>query len=173
MRTFKSTLKALLLFVLFAAPALVLSSCSDTEDGSYVAPITRYEKIAGVWTLNTVTQVDESNQTTMNLTNQFDFDTFSISLNVDSDGNPTTYNVDGNAPAMIPTSGTWTLKNPFVNADGTASTIVLNGQTELTVTAAPGAQKVLEFKLTRKSNGIAFVSYVYNLVPVSSSADAE
>jgi len=59
------------------------------------------------------------------------------------------------------------LENPFVNSDGSSAKILLNDKIALTVTAVPGAQKVLEFKLTRKSGGKAYVSYIYNLIPVS------
>lgn len=144
-----------------------LLSCNDTDDGSYVAPITQYEKVGGQWLLNSITQVDETNQKTMDLTSNFDFDSFAITLNTDDKGQPTTFQVDGTAPALLPTSGTWKLANPFVNADGSSAVIILNDKVNLTVTSMPGSQKVMEFKLTRKQNGKAFVSYVYNLSPVT------
>jgi hypothetical protein len=148
---------------LVAVGLLMLSACASTDDGSYVAPITQYEKIGGNWILNSVTQTDETTTNAMTLTDVFSFDTFGIKLNTDSLNNPTTFEVSGNAPALLPTSGSWKLANPFVNSDGTSAQIVLNDKTNLTVTAVPGANKVLEFKLTRKSNGVAFVSYTYNL----------
>lgn len=143
-----------------------LTSCDDTEDGSYVPPITQYEKIAGTWVLNSITQVDEIDGKEMTLTDQFDFDSFGITLSTDDNGQPSTFSVRGNAPALLPESGTWTLENPFVSSDGTPARIHLNDKTVLTVTAVPGAQKVLEFKFTRTSKGQAFVSYKYNLIPV-------
>lgn len=145
---------------------MVLTSCDDTDDGSYVPPITQYEKVAGKWVLNSISQVDELNGKEMALTDQFDFDSFVINFSTDEQGNPTSFQVEGNAPALLPVSGTWKLENPFVNSDGTAAKILLNDKTGLTVTAVPGAQKVLEFKFTRTSNGQAFVSYKYNLMPV-------
>lgn len=142
---------------------LLLCSCANTDDGDYVSPITQYEKIGGSWLLNSVTQTDETTTNTMALTDVFDFDTFGINLNTDENNNPTTFEVTGNAPTILPTSGTWKLANPFVNSDGSSAQIVLNGKTNLTVTAVPGTSKTLEFKLTRKSGGVAFVSYTYNL----------
>lgn len=151
---------------MLALGSFALTACNDTDDGDYVKPITQYEKVNGQWLLNSITQVDETNQKTMDLTSAFDFDSFAITLNTDADGNPTDFQVSGSAPALLPVSGTWKLENPFVNADGQSAVIILNDQTRLTVTSMPGAQKVMEFKLTRKQNGKAFVSYVYNLSPV-------
>ena len=91
----------------------------------------------------------------------------SISLNTDADNEPTTFAVTGNAPKLLPASGTWHLDNPFVNSDGSPAVITLEGGQRLTVTAVPGATSTLEFKLTRTSGGNPFVSYVYNLAPAN------
>lgn len=153
----------LLLMAGMAGPAL--TSCGDTDDGSYTEPISQYEKIGGRWLLNSVTQVDEQSGKTMTLTGEFDFDTFVINLEKDENNLPTTFTVEGTAPALLPQSGTWRLENPYVNSDGTPARIILNDKTQLTVTAVPGAAQTLEFKLTRRAGGKAFVSYVYNLTP--------
>ena len=162
--TKKSTLKALML-LLALTPTLWMSSCSTIEDGDYVSPITQYEKMGGTWRVNSVTQIDETNQKSMALTGLFDFESFAIHLGTDASGNPTSYTISGSAPALLPVSGQWKLENPFVNSDGSSAKVLLNENTALTVTAMPGAQQSLEFKLTRMQNGNAFVSYVYNLVP--------
>lgn len=154
------------------------ASCNDTDDGSYVAPITTYERIKGDWKLTTVKQIDEvakansQSPSEMTLTSQFDFSTFTIKLNVDANNEPTDYEVGGNAPAIFAKSGYWNLAYPFPNTDGTASTIYLYSDAakttkvgELAITATPGATDVLELKFTRKTKGIAFVSYVYTLSP--------
>ncbi len=143
---------------------LSICSCASTDDGSYVAPITQYEKIGGNWILNSITQTDESTISTMDLTSVFNFNTFGISLNLDSDKNPSTFEVIGSAPAIIPVSGTWKLAKPYVNSDGSSAKIILNDNVDLTVTAVPGTKSVLEYKLTRKTNGVAFISYTYNLI---------
>lgn len=158
----KSTIKVALTLMLLGG-SMMFTSCDTVEDGNYVAPITQYEKIGGKWILNTVTQTDETTANTLDLTSVFDFDTFGINLNVDNDGKPTTFEVTGNAPTLLPTSGSWSLVNPFVNSDGSSAQILLGDKTKLTVTAVPGAKPVLEFKLTRKSKGEPFVSYTYNL----------
>lgn len=142
---------------------LSVCACASTEDGNYVAPITQYEKIGGNWILNSITQTDETTTSTMDLTNVFNFKSFGISLNLDSENNPTTFTITGSAPALLPTSGTWKLTNAFVNSNGSSAKILLNNNVDLTVTAVPGTNAILEYKLTRKNNGVSFVSYTYNL----------
>ncbi|NDV94688.1 DUF5004 domain-containing protein [Dysgonomonas sp. 521] len=154
------------------------AACNDTDDGSYVAPITTYEKIKGDWKLTSVKQIDEvakansQSPSEMVLTSQFDFSTFTIKLNVDANNEPTDYAVGGNAPAIFAKAGYWKLAYPFPSTDGAASIIYLYSDAaktakigELAITATPGATDVLELKLTRKTKGVAFVSYVYRLSP--------
>jgi len=142
---------------------LSVCSCASTDDGNYVAPITQYEKIGGNWILNSITQTDETTTSTMDLTNVFNFKSFGISFNLDSENNPTTFTITGSAPALLPTSGTWKLANAFVNSNGSSAKILLNNNVDLTITAVSGTNAVLEYKLTRKNNGVSFVSYTYNL----------
>lgn len=148
-------------------PTLALTACSTTEDGSYAAPISLYEKIGGKWVLNSLVQTDESNGKTMTLTGKLDFDTFVIHLDTDGADQPSTFSVEGKAPALLPLSGTWSLDRPFTKSDGSATQIVLkggNGTATLTITAVPGATRVMEYKLTRKTGGQAYTSYTYNLM---------
>lgn len=171
-------------FYAFLLMVLVLPfmACNDTDDGSYVKPITVYEKINGNWKITTLKQIDEiakansQSPSEMILTGQFEFSTFSISLNVDSNNEPTTYNVGGNSPKLFPAEGYWALDYSFQNTDGSPSIIKLYsdaGKTasigELYVTSVPGATKTMELKFTRKSKDVAFVSYVYQLSPLNES----
>lgn len=157
------------LFVKFLVPTMMVAgsgflfSCNTVDDGDYVPPFTQYEKISGKWVINSVTQTDEVENKKMTLTNLFGFEKFGINLEVDGSNNPTSYNIEGNAPALIPTSGTWKMANAFVNSDGSAPQIILNDNVYLTVTGVPGSKRELEFKLTRTQNGKPFVSYTYNL----------
>lgn len=162
------------LLILSLLTPTCFTACNNTDDGSYVSPITLGEKIQGEWMLKSVTQVDEISGESILLTDQFDFASFTINLKTDDENNPTTFNVEGSAPTIIPVTGSWDMGYPYTNADGTASKIILysdeshsNKVTELTVTSVPGANKVLEFKLTRKTKGQAFVSYVYNLESIT------
>lgn len=175
MKAFKK-IYAFLLFSMFATGIFINTACSDTEDGSYVAPITLSEKINGQWVLNSIKQVDETAAKDIDLSGQLDFSSFSIDLQADADNSPTTFSVAGNAPSLLPASGTWAMENKFTNSDGSPARIFLYtdaGKSQkaavLTVTGTPGTNRVLEFKLTRKHNGQAFVSYVYNLVPATAA----
>ena len=163
MRTITSNLLGA---VLLLSSTMTFLGCSTVDDGSYTAPITLTEKIGGKWVVNSVTQTDETNARTKTLTNLLDFDTFVINLNQNEAGNATTFSVEGNAPALLPTSGTWKMDYNFTKSDNTASNLLLNdgkAETSLTVTAVPGNTKTLEYRLTRKTNGQSFVSYTYNL----------
>lgn len=174
MKAFK-IIHAFLLFSLLVT-GLCFSACNNTEDGAYVIPITLSEKINGKWILNSIKQVDEIAAKNIDLSGQLDFMSFSIDLQVDADNNPTTFSVMGNAPALLPTSGNWEMEHSFTNSDGTPARIFLYRDADksqkavvLTVTATPGTNQVLEFKLTRKQKGQAFVSYIYNLVPATAN----
>ncbi len=154
--------------------------CNDTDDGSYVEPITVYEKIKGDWTITSVKQIDEiakansQSPTEMNLTNQVDFSTFTINLNVNDKNQPTSYKVGGTSPQFFPSEGYWELDYPFQNTDGSATSLNLFSDeakktkvAQLSITAVPGTTKVLELKFSRKAKGVTFVSYVYQLSPAN------
>lgn len=146
---------------------MTLAGCSTVDDGDYAAPVTLTEKVGGKWVLNAVVQTDEANARTKTLTDLLDFDTFVINLNQDEAGRATTFTVEGNAPQLLPVSGTWQMDYDFTKSDNTASRILLNdgqAETALTVTAVPGNTKTLEYRLTRRTNGQPFVSYTYNLM---------
>ena len=163
MRTIRGNLFAIgLLF----STAMAFTGCSTVDDGSFTAPITLSEKIGGKGVVNSVVQTDEANARTKTLTDLLDFDTFVINLNQDEAGNPSTFTVEGSAPLLLPTSGTWKMDYNFTKSDNTPSRLLLNdgkAETALTVTAVPGNMKTLEYRLTRKTNGQPFVSYTYNL----------
>lgn len=167
----------LLLTIMFSFVA-----CNDTDDGSFVEPITIYEKIRGNWKTTFVKQIDEvaksksESPSEMTITDLFNFSTFSIALNVDANNKPTEYKVGGTAPELFPKSGYWNLDYEFPNTNGTATKLNLysdaaktNKVGELSITATPGATSVLELKFTRKTQGTDFVSYVYNLSPYLTS----
>lgn len=162
MRT-KTFMKSLLLS-LALVPTMLFTSCATTDDGDYVEPIRLTEKIGGSWVLNTIVQTDETNATEMTLTTLLGFDTFSLNLGEDGQ-----FSVTGQAPQLLPTSGTWELDNNFVKSTGDATQLLLKGSegtATLTITATPGAKAELGFQLTRKQGGQPFVSYKYSLVSV-------
>lgn len=154
----------------------LLSSCNVTEDGSYVAPISINEKIHGKWSLQSLDQTDEITMKKMSLTDALQFKTFAITLNATAEGTPSTFTIEGEAPLLLPTSGTWKLDYDYYKSDGSASRLLLNdGQKnhEVIVTAIPGNEKTLAFKLIRKLAGKPFVSYTYNLTSSTKSEEAQ
>ena len=172
------TLKHFYVFLLMVV-VLPFAGCNDTDDGSFVAPITIYEKVNGNWAVTAIKQIDEiakansQTPTEITLTDQFDFSTFTINLNVDSNNQPTDYKIGGTAPKFFPTEGYWALEFPFQNTDGSASIINLYSDAAkttqvaiLSITSMPGTNRVLELKFSRKAKGVTFVSYVYQLSPI-------
>lgn len=162
MRT-KELIKSLWLLSALA-PMMLFMSCATTDDGDYVAPIQLSEKIGGNWVLNSIVQTDETNATELALTSLLGFDTFSLNL---SDGGQ--FSVSGNAPKLLPTTGTWELDKNYVKSTGDATQLILMGSegiVTLTVTTTPGAKPELGFQLTRKQGGQPFISYKYSLISI-------
>jgi hypothetical protein len=153
-------------------------SCNKTDDGTYTAAITLYEKIGGTWKITSIKEVDEIAKASsikpneVLLLSKFNFTTFVISLAVDENSEPTTYTVEGTAPNLFEPTGYWKLDNPFPHTDNISSKIQLFSDQaktqmtdELVVSAIPGVKNVLQFNLVRKSNGIPFVTYQYAFKP--------
>jgi hypothetical protein len=146
-----------------------------TDDGSFVDPITLYEKVGGKWNLTDIRQVDEIAKAAgispneMGLYAQFSFGSLSIELNTE-DNQPGSYQVTGDAPELFPNNGFWQLDTEFPYANGTAPKILLYSDAakttkigELSITSVPGAKQEMELRLTRTAKGVPFVSYVYSL----------
>lgn len=163
------------LFLLMLLP--IWMACDKMDSGSYVAPISLYEKVAGSWQLSSIKMVDELARTAsikpdeMILTAQLNFTTFHIDLLVDDKNNPTTYQVTGSSPQLFPTTGYWSLDTAFPNTNGMPVHINLYSDeaktqltTQLSIVATPGTKSEMEFKLTRISNGSPSVSYQYKVV---------
>ena len=171
----KRTSVLLLLLVCLAS----FFGCKKTDDGSYVAPISIYEKMTGTWTLSAtkgllqhdeIAMANSESFTEMDLTGQFTFSSFTITFNVDADKNPTNYAVGGTTPAFFPVAGYWDLDYPYPSSTGSASKIYLFSDAAKTAKVAtlellniPGADPTLQFKLTRKVKGVPYVSYIYKL----------
>lgn len=168
--------RAVVIVFLLMVVAQLFVGCYKSDDGTYTDPITIYEKIGGTWGLTKITQVDEIavasslDPDDFVLTNEFNFKTFTITLNVDETFNPTTFEVGGSAPELFIKTGYWELSSAFPTTDASAIRILLytdEAKTqladELSVTTLPGSKSTLEFKLTRSSNGTPYVSYQYAL----------
>lgn len=172
--------KTHLFFLLFILCSAILGGCELTDDGSYAAPITNYEKIAGTWSLTDIKQIDEiakansAEPDEVQLITKFGFSDFQIKLNVDESFLPTAFEVTGDAPNLFLQNGYWELDKPFAHADGTSTQILLYADAEktnvinrLSITAVPGAVENLEFKLAHTTGQTPYASYVYKLSPVN------
>jgi hypothetical protein len=166
----------LLIIVLIFMPALWYG-CTKTDDGSYTAPITVYEKVNGTWNMFSIKMIDETAKSAaikpdeVTLTDQFSFAGFAITLNVDEANNATTYVVSGAAPELLVPQGFWDLDTQFPQTNGTAVKINFYSDAaktqktnQVSITTMPGALPEMEIKLTHSSNQVAYVSYQYKLV---------
>ncbi len=163
--------------VLFCAVVpILLAACKKLENGTHVAPVTLYEKLAGNWLLTDLKQVDETAKSAglkpdeLSLYDQFGFGTFRLVLDLDAVDQPTVYRVEGEAPELFAKAGFWDLDSSFPAADGKTPTIRLYADADrktpvgqLHVMSVPGATPNMELKLTRTSGGVPFVSYHYQL----------
>lgn len=170
MNTMKRIKNLLLLLFL----PLLFMECEKTDDGSYVTPLTIYEKMTGTWDLTSIKLIDEiakANSISPNeveLFSKFSFGDLSITFNVDADSLPTTYEVTGNVPELFLAGGYWDLDSPFTHTDGTAVEIFLYSDAaktqqidRLSITSIPGANAEIKFKLIRMSDGTPYASYLY------------
>lgn len=166
----------MLISILCLLPSIWMG-CSKNDDGSYVAPITAYEKVSGTWNMLTLKLIDETaisagiKPDEMVITDQFNFQTFAITLNVDESKLPTTYTVAGDAPQLLSPEGYWDVDKMFPAADGTpivisfysdaAKTLKTN---QVSISSMPGANPQMELKLVHSSNQVAYLTYQYTLV---------
>ena len=155
---------------------LMTISCDNTEDGSYVDPITLYEKVNGNWGLTNLKMVDESAKANAiepheeNLSTFFNYEDFKINFSVDENNQPTSYEVTGNVPPLFAPKGYWKLASDFQQTNASAVKIYLYSDAqktqktdELRLTSVPGSNDEMEIQLVRSSGGSAFVSYVFKL----------
>lgn len=156
---------------------LMTIGCDNTDDGSYVDPITLYEKVNGNWGLTNLKMVDdfakankiEPNE--QNLSTFFNYEDFKIKFNVDEKMNPTSYEVQGEVPPLFAPNGYWELSSDFqqTNASGPVRVYLYSDAQktqktdELRLTSVPGNNDEMEFQLVHSSGGSAFVSYVFKL----------
>jgi len=151
-------------------------SCDNTEDGSYVDPITIYEKVNGNWGLTNLKMVDDFAKANKiepseeNLSTFFNYEDFKINFNVDEKNKPTSYEVTGNVPPLFAPKGYWALSSDFQQTTASPVKIYLYSDAaktqktdELKVTSVPGNNDEMEFQLVHSSGGTAFVTYVFKL----------
>lgn len=162
-----------LVLVFFGLLAL---GCNKSDDGSYVEPITIYEKMQGNWNLMNLRMVDQFAKANaiepseQNLSALFNYDVFQIEFNVDEQMLPTTYQVSGNVPPIFQLSGYWGLNTSFQPTSSEAIQIYLYSDAQKThrtdtllLTSVPGSNEEMEVQLVRASGGTPFISYVFSL----------
>ena len=156
--------------------SILMLGCDKQDDGGHSDPITLYEKVNGNWGLMSLKMVDEVAKANaiepseQNLSTIFNYEDFQISLNVDADLNPTTYEVTGNVPPLFAPTGYWQLSSEFQQPNGQPTRIYLYTDAaktqktdELRLTSVPGSNGEMEIQVVRTSNGTPFVSYVFKL----------
>jgi hypothetical protein len=149
--------------------------CDNTDDGSYVAPITIYEKVNGNWGLTNLKMVDEFAKANkiepseQSLNTWFNYEDFKIKFSVDEKNSPTSYEVTGNVPPLFAPKGYWQLSTAFQPTTGGGPTKIYlysdaqktQKTDELVLTSTPGKSGEMEFQLVHSSGGTPFVSYVF------------
>lgn len=165
-------------FLLLLFLTLLLPACQKTDDGSYVAPLTVTEKLNGTWKLTSLMLIDEFAKANsikpdeIEIKSKFGFTNLSLTLNVDADSVPTTYEVTGGAPELFPSTGFWDLDSPFVHSDGTPVELILYSDAsktqitdvlKITSLLVTNKKADIELKLTRMTDGIPYASYLYKL----------
>ncbi|KAF2515652.1 DUF5004 domain-containing protein [Flavobacterium foetidum] len=150
--------------------------CDNTEDGSYVDPITIYEKVNGNWGLTNLKMVDEAAKANKiepseeNLSIYFNYEDFKINFSVDEKNKPTSYQVTGNVPPLFAPKGYWELSSDFQPTNAGATKIYLYSDEqktqktdELRLISVPGKNEEMQLQLVRSSGGTPFVSYIFKL----------
>jgi hypothetical protein len=146
---------------------LVVTSCRPDDFPPIGERNTIVPQLAGTWKLTQVIQIDNDAARkgfpafaqTQDVTSDFPFSEFSITLNTDAEGNPTTYTITtGNSPNIIGdvTSGAWTTDDvafPSKIQFGLVS-IELGSFAEL-------ANGAMQFKLVRLQDNNVVVTYQY------------
>ena len=163
-----------------AIMGLLAVGCNDPDDGSYVDPITIYEKVDGEWGLMNLKMVDEYAKANaiepseQNLSALFNYEDFKLRLNVDENMQPTTYEVLGDVPPLFSPNGYWKLSSAFQQPNGEAIKIYLYSDAqkttltdELKLVSVPGSNEQMEIQLVRTSGGTPFVSYSFKLNAVN------
>ena len=169
------------IYCLAVTMCLFAIGCDNTEDGSYVDPITIYEKVNGNWGLTNLKMVDEFAKANKiepseeNLSTYFNYEDFKIKFNVDEKNHPTSYEVTGDVPPLFAPKGYWQLSSDFQPTNpGNPVKIYLYSDAqktqktdELRLSSVPGKNGEMEIQLARVSGASVFISYVFKLTAIN------
>jgi hypothetical protein len=151
---------------------VLLAGCQPDKIEEIGAPRNITSSFAGSWKLTKAVQADEDVKrkgssfifNTIDLTTLFPYTDFTLTLNADNTGGPTTFTANaGNSPAIIGlTTGTWAVDD----VKAPKAILFKNGATteQVTLGAYPiGGNHKLAFKVERKdaATGKVMISYTY------------
>ncbi len=170
----KNFLKYRYFVLCFTLVGVMLQGCIE-DPPDIGEPFDRVSNLSGTWNLTEVIQNDEDAirkgfptfVQSLEVTELFPFTDLSLTLNVNEEGNPSTFTVTpGNSPNIFGAeSGSWSLDDPDAPSEITfEGGITIQLDTYLGLT-----EGVLNLKLTRfetRSDGsqVAFLSYDYEFV---------
>ena len=157
------------LFTFFIVLVIALVACEPVEYGELGGPFSKIEGIEGTWITTEVIQIDETAlaqgglYTEQDLTNLFNFSSYTITFSVDTDTMPSSFSVfTGGAPSFIDTTGSWTFNDNdfptevlFTHPDSSVFT------SKMRLIAPPRDQNPLRMKFQRFSGGKLIISYQY------------
>lgn len=156
-------------FIFFIVLATAFAACEPVEYGETGDPFSKIEGIEGAWIATEVIQVDETAlaqgglYTEQDLTDLFNFTSYSITFDVDANNLPSNFSVTSSgAPSFIDTTGIWTFNDNdfptevlFSHPDSSLFT------SKMRLITPPRDQNPLRMKFQRFSGGKLIVSYQY------------
>ena len=157
------------IFTFSIALAIALVSCEPVQYEKIGVPFSKLESIEGTWVATKVIQVDETAVSQgglyqeMDLTDLYNFTSYSITFNLDSDTLPSTFSIEtGGAPSFIDTMGNWSFNdNNFPTEIHFTHSDSANFTSKLYLIAPPRDQNPLRVKFLRFSKEKLIVSYQY------------
>lgn len=149
--------------------AIALVSCEPVQYGKIGVPFSKLESVEGTWVATKVIQVDETAVSQgglyqeMDLTDLYNFTSYSITFNLDADTLPSTFSVStAGAPSFIDTMGTWSFNdNDFPSEIHFTHPDSADITSKLYLIAPPRDQNPLRVKFLRFSKEKLIVSYQY------------
>ncbi len=156
-------------FIFFIVLATAFAACEPVEYGELGEPFSKIEGIEGTWIATEVIQVDETAlaqggmYTEQDLTDLFNFTSYSITFDVDANNLPSNFSVTSSgAPSFIDTTGIWTFNDNdfptevlFTHPDSSLFS------SKMRLITPPRDQNPLRMKFQRFSGGKLIVSYQY------------
>ena len=156
-------------FIFFIVLATAFTACEPVEYGETGDPFSKIEGIEGAWIATEVIQVDETAlgqgglYTEQNLTDLFNFTSYSITFDVDANNLPSNFSVTSSgAPSFIDTTGIWTFNDNDFPTEVLLTHPDSSGFTsKMRLITPPRDQNPLRMKFQRFSGGKLIVSYQY------------